>query len=269
MFFVVGCQKSGTTWVQKLLDGHPAIRCNGEGYFAAILLPVLQQALEVYNQKQKVGPEGRFDENDLYHLFTTAVGLQFRRWVGDAEVACLGEKTPEHAMCLGALDRAFPTSRVIHIIRDGRDVAVSGWFHNLRKAGPGFQQRFPTLARYVEYLLQAHWVPYIQQARAFGKAHPDRYFELRYEDLHARGAELTEQMLTFLEVDASETSVQACCEAGSFNKLAGGRERGREDKQSFFRKGVVGDWREHFDDEAMAVFERLGGPLMRELGYME
>src|SRR5690606_20470679 len=124
-----------------------------------------------------------------------------------------------------------------------------------------------TLAHYVEYLLKAHWLPYIQQARAFGQLHPDRYFELRYEDLHADGPDLTARMLAFLGVDASEENVEACCSAGSFNKLAGGRERGREDKGSFFRKGIVGDWREHFDAPALEVFTRLGEGMMNELGY--
>src|SRR5690606_17498822 len=105
-----------------------------------------------------------FDAQDLMHLFATAVGLSFKRWVGDASVECIGEKTPEHALCIGALDQVFPESRFIHIIRDGRDAAVSGWFHNLRKAGPQFRQRFPEMANYVEYLLKAHWLPYIEQA---------------------------------------------------------------------------------------------------------
>ena len=44
LFFLVGVGKSGTTWLQKLLDGHPEISCNGEGHFVDVLLPQLQDA---------------------------------------------------------------------------------------------------------------------------------------------------------------------------------------------------------------------------------
>lgn len=267
IFFVVGCQKSGTTWVQHLLDGHPEICCKGEAYFGPVLLPALQQALDFYSGRQKLEELGRFDSEALVQVFTAAVALQFHRWADSQPVRCIGEKTPEHAMCLGPLNAAFPDAKIIHVIRDGRDVTVSGWFHNLRQKKETFQQRFPTMAAYAEYLLQNHWIPYIQQARLFGRTFPDRYLELRYEDLSADCSAGVARMLDFLGVDTSDASVRACCEAGSFRRLAGGRENGVEDKSSFFRKGVVGDWREHFDEKVLQVFARIGGPLMQELGY--
>ena len=42
VFFIVGCQKSGTTWVERLLNGHPDVRCHGEAYFGPVLMPLLQ-----------------------------------------------------------------------------------------------------------------------------------------------------------------------------------------------------------------------------------
>ena len=62
---------------------------------------------------------------------------------------------------------------------------TSGWFHNQRKAGPDFAKRFPDLNAYIQYTVKQHWLPYIQQAQQFGMQHPDQYYELRYEDLHA------------------------------------------------------------------------------------
>ena len=267
LFFIVGCQKSGTTWVQHILDGHDQIRCNGEAYFGPVLLPALRQALGTYNERQKVGQEGRFTDDDLRAVFTCAVTLLFERWVGDDNVLCLGEKTPEHAMCLPVLNELFPSMRVIHIIRDGRDVAVSGWFHNLRKGGEKFRARFPSFSDYIQYLVQAHWVAYINAARSFGHAHPHRYLELRYEQLHDEPEDQIVRMLDFLEVDRSPQCVRCCAQSGAFETLASGRHRGEEDRSSFFRKGVVGDWRREFDDRCVATFERFGGKMLRELGY--
>jgi len=267
IFFIVGCQKSGTTWVQKMLDGHRDIRCHGEGYFAPVLMPLLQQAIQGYNQRQKAGDEGLFTNHDLRELLRTAVGLSFSRWVGEADVQAIGEKTPEHALCMSPLSECFPKAKFIHIIRDGRDVCVSGWFHNLRKAGPEFAQRFPNLNDYIRYTVTQHWALYIQQAQAFGQQHPDRYHELRYEDLHEDPVGQTRKLLNFLGMDDSDSSTDACLEAGSFKTLTDGRDRGEEDKASFFRKGVVGDWQNHFDESNLATFNQAAGDLPQQLGY--
>ncbi len=57
IFFVVGCQKSGTTWVQHLLDGHPNVACHGEGHFTDLLLTDLSSLFERYLASD--GPEHR------------------------------------------------------------------------------------------------------------------------------------------------------------------------------------------------------------------
>ncbi len=267
LFFIVGCQKSGTTWVERLLNGHPDIRCHGEGYFAPVLMPLLQQAIQTYNQRQKAGPEGLFTDSDLIELLRTAVGLSFARWVGDNEVLAIGEKTPENAMRMNPLLQCFPNAKFIHITRDGRDVCVSGWFHNQRKAGPDFAKKFPDLNTYIKYTVTQHWLPYIQQAQQFGQQHPERYLELRYEDLHQDPEAQTKNLLTFLGMDDSEAATLACLEAGSFKKLTEGRTRGEEDKSSFFRKGVIGDWQNHFDESNLATYNQVAGDLPRKLGY--
>jgi len=267
IFFIVGCQKSGTTWVQRMLDGHPDIRCQGEGYFGPVLMPLLQQAIQAYNQRQKAGQKGLFTDSDLKDLLRTAVGLSFARWVGDTDVKAIGEKTPEHALCMNPLAECFPNAKFIHITRDGRDVCVSGWFHNQRKPGPDFNKRFPDLNTYIQYTVKQHWTPYIQHAQHFGQQHPQRYHELRYEDLHNDPAGQTKKLLNFLGIDDSDPYTDACLAAGSFKNLTQGRTRGEEDKSSFFRKGVIGDWQNHFDQSNIATYNLAAGELPTKLGY--
>ena len=71
----------------------------------------------------------------------------------------------------------------------------------------------------------------------------------------------------FLGLDASPGVVGSCVEATAFDKLSGGRQRGEEDPNSFFRKGEVGDWKNWFTGEHLELFERRAGSLHRALGY--
>jgi len=275
IFFVVGCQKSGTTWLEKILDGHPEMVCRGEAIFGVVLHPALQQALGAFNhhikdrntQVDQAGQDMLFNEAQLDYLFMTAVGLIMSNWLKKPGIKAIGEKTPEHARAIELLNRYFPTAKYVHIIRDGRDVAVSGWFHNVRYIGEKFTQQFPDMPKYIRYLCQNHWIPYIQSARAFGQAAPERYHELRYEQIHEDPRGTVRSVLEFLNVDASEQTVLQCLESGSFKNLTKGRQEGEENRDSFFRKGVTGDWKNHFDAAAEQAFEESGGSMLRELGY--
>lgn len=271
VFFVGGCQKSGTTWLQHLLNAHPVLCCDAEGHLLDLLAPAIQQVVTIYNQRQSQRPAARralLSDRDLLgtvKMLGDQILAGYLAGCDDPQaIRAVGDKTPEHAVNLAVLAELYPQARFIHIIRDGRDACISGWFHLQRQ---GKAERFATLADYADYFAEHHWLRYITAARAAAASIPDRYLELRYESLHADPAEQTRRILRFLDVDAGDEVVADCVSAASFEKLAGGRARGQEDASSFFRKGVVGDWREHFDEQAVARFEQKAGDLLRSLGY--
>jgi hypothetical protein len=277
IFFVVGASKSGTTWVQQLYDGHPRIICRGEGHFSDQLLPALAEAIGTYNSKSdayKSRAEAfgypadfpSYDGEQLGYLYASAIALALDAWAADTDIDCIGEKTPEHVLSPDQLGALFPECRFVHIIRDGRDAAASGWHHNLQWSPDAATIRERGVTWYVDEFAKS-WVNRISTARAYGQAHPDRYLEIRYEELHARLEPLIGQMLEFLGADSSAASIRQCLEAGSFESLSKGRSRGEEDRSSFFRKGIIGDWKNQFDAEATEAFDREAGALLSELGY--
>ncbi len=272
VFFIVGCQKSGTTWLQRHLDGHPHVCCRGEAHVADHLAAVLRATGNAYNARQAgradLGLSVQLEELDMLGVLKMLSDTLLAKYLaGCAEpraIRAVGDKTPEHATGLALLNRLYPQGRFIHIIRDGRDGAVSGWAHLQRQGKAG---SFRTFADYAAYFAEHHWCPYIAEARRAAAGFPDRYLEVRYERFHAQPEQETLRLLRHLGLDDGDNAVAACVAAGSFEKLSGGRRPGEEDPSSFFRKGAVGDWRRHFDDEARHRFEASAGALLRELGY--
>ncbi|WP_434972483.1 sulfotransferase domain-containing protein [Longibacter sp.] len=64
-------------------------------------------------------------------------------------------------------------------------------------------------------------------------------------------------------------TLQTILEEKSFERLSGGREKGEEDVTSHFRKGVPGDWKNHFTDEHVSAFKDRYNDLLLKLGYEE
>ncbi|MBT8483970.1 MAG: sulfotransferase [Phycisphaerae bacterium] len=265
VFFVVGCQKSGTSWVSRLAGSHPAVACRGEGHYTDELAPHLETALERYNEASKVTTPMSFE--DLLSVIRLVIDRRLAQLVTEGgradDIRAVGDKTPEAALAIPHLATLYPAARFVHVIRDGRDGAVSGWAHLERTGATG---RYPSFAAYVADFARHHWRRYIETARRDGASRPDHYLELRYEDLHRDPLPTARRLFAFLGVAADETVTSHCLEQASFRRLTG-RLPGEEARDAHLRKGVVGDWPEAFDTEARVAFEREAGALLATLGY--
>lgn len=307
VFFVLGQQKSGTTWLMRMLDAHPEVLCRGEGRFFG----------GGWRQKSLKHRDANRPPSSLQHALLDAEYL--RLWVersvwsreDDAQAhldnitrlsvdyflkarlhksgkRLVGDKspllTPETLRDAG---RIHPEAKVIHIVRDGRDAAVSAAHHSWNF---GNAEKDPTLATRGDAYRQnpgdpretgesifapgqlqklaSDWNQRVGRAVEDGPALlGENYTEVRYEGLLERPEEEMARLLRFLGTDSGEKSVRRCVDTASFEKLAKGRERGEEDSTSFFRKGVSGDWINVFTGEDKRIFNEEAGELLVKLGY--
>jgi len=158
LFFICGALKSGTTWLQLMLDAHPEIACRGEGHLLNFLLPQLGKALQNYNDRIKLRNNSifseidgfpHFDQSHHYALLRSAVGLLFAQYDRE-QIKFIGDKTPDKILYLPMLSRLLPEAQFMHVIRDGRDGAVSGWFHNLRVSEDWLTKKFGNFAAFAD-----------------------------------------------------------------------------------------------------------------------
>ena len=111
------------------------------------------------------------------------------------------------------------------------------------------------------------WANHVRHGAQFAADLGNRYLQIRYEDLHSRPDETLDGVLRFLGVRANAEVIAHCLDAASFKRLSGGREQGTEDGSSFFRKGIVGDWRETLTvDQIRRFIDRAGSELL-SAGY--
>jgi hypothetical protein len=267
LFFVGGAPRSGTTWVQQILDCHPEICCRGEGLFHKHLAEPLEELIrrrtDVLTAKNTglFGHTGGYPlplDDDVEFLLGTGILLSLFRYDAPDTCRAIGEKTPENVFFFPRLKKIFPKAKCIAIARDPRDVLTSAW-HFFHKAVPG-EDAAAAKRAFIRLAL-----PSLDQgARAtidLAARYPADFMLVTYENLRRSPQLVVSNMFRFLSVSDASAIVADCVARTSFAALTGGREAGTERPGEFFRKGIAGDWGSTLTPEMSEL-------VIRELGWM-
>jgi hypothetical protein len=287
--FVVGIARSGTTLLRLMLDAHPELTIPPETHFLPRLFnhfdrwvkegiegdELRERALELITSHPRWGDidldpapvRRRMADHDpltagdaarsFYEAYAAHVGKP--RW---------GDKSPPYTWKAKRIQRELPEAHFIHLIRDGRDVALSlsevSW-------GPGDLQA--AAAKWVDELSRAR-----HRARRLA---PGTYTELRYEDLVADPEPLLRRIAKFVELpwDPGMLEYHRGAEdrmkdmIRDFHPMGGGTITAEERKRQHElvsrppSSSRVGRWRTEMTDEDRRAFEEVAGKLLAELGY--
>ena len=282
VFFIVGAQKSGTTWLQKSLNSIDGIHCLGEGHFIDKLLMPMAQTRYEYNQMMQVVQQRVYEgqgsdcyapvpDQEFFGLMQSwilNIMLRNARAPRDSILA-LGDKTPANSFHIPGLKQLFPRSRFIHILRDGRDVAVSAFRHRerLHQKAPQAAQTPPDLAAEAPQLL-SKWAGFTRAVRK-AEATGIPVHTVRYEAMLSDGVASLRGCVDHLLPDnsLSDDQLQAAVTANSFQALSGGRDPGAIDASSNLRRGQAGSWRDELPSEVIERFTPEDRDLLEQLGY--
>jgi LPS sulfotransferase NodH len=267
LFFVGGAPRSGTTWVQQILNAHPEVSCGGEGLFQKQLAEPLEAMMTRRSEALSAKNTGLFShtggfplpvEEDVEFLVGTAILLSLRQQSAGKSCRAIGEKTPENVFFYPRLRQLFPKSKCIAIARDPRDVLTSAWhfFHQPVANEDESEAKFAFIRLALPSLDQGARATLDLAAR-----HPADVMTITYESLRRTPEFVVANMFRFLSVSDASSIVADCVARTSFAALTGGREAGNEQKGSFFRKGIAGDWRSTLTPEMNQL-------VLRELAWM-
>lgn len=290
LLFVAGCSRSGTTWVQDLLGEHPLTVTEQESHVYAQLVEPLEAAGTTiagfgqvlfnadYGRRrgENVGIHCWVSRRELHRLVLAAMHRADWSPTEVAEflvAALLGtlfaarqvtaddvlvEKSPEHLLEAERILRRFPQAKMIELVRDGRDVAVSKYQRTMGNRGESRRWQSDDVRG-----LATRWSRYVRHGQSL-RADPEfagRVLLVHYEDLKADTAQETARMLAFAGLDGGDDLAARLAEKtvfGSYGATGFGSHR---------RKGIVGDWRNYFTDDEVDVFREVAGDALVAAGY--
>lgn len=272
--FIVGCPRSGTTLLQRMMDNHPQLTIANDTHFITraakrvlrkdpqpLLTPVLVEAVQSYRRFYRMGLEASDVEKAAENCTTYAefVGRLYTMRAQKHQKQLSGEKTPDNCRKMPLLHSLFPGARFVHIIRDGRDTALSTLSWASESKGPGkwaYWKVDPLATCALWWRWQAGSGE--RDGQRLGK---EFYHRVRYEELVVEPQKELKAISTFLDIPYSDSMVNY--HVGKTRHKAG------LSAKSAWLPPVknLRDWRNDMSHEDIDVFEGVSGDLLRENGY--
>lgn len=261
LIFLVGAPRSGTTWLQRLLASHPRIKTGQESALFDYVGPLLHLWMQNMRAKGRVyGLPCYLTESEFLSIEKQHLTLLLKAMLKDVKPGDFFlEKTPKHALWTPAILQLLPQAKILHIVRDPRDVVASLLAASRGWASAWAPRRANDAARM--------WARHVRAVREAAINIPSgQFLEVRYEDLSQEPVPILQKVFSFLNVPWTIAEMTAAVEANAAEELR--KEKGtpiplhgearkkssnivREPEQ-FVRKARPGSWRED-----LTLFERL------------
>ncbi len=165
------------------------------------------------------------------------------------------DSTPEHLLYLSEIKREIPEALIVHILRDGRDVALS-----LEKQG--WIRPFPWDRRSSLLVAGLYWQWFVNKGRESGRRLGTDYMEIHFEDLIQNPRQVLVKLGEFIE---HELDYDRIVKVGIGSVSDPNTSFQHDSGDNGFNP--VGRWRSSFSAEQLAVLESLIGGTLSRLGY--
>jgi len=292
-FFIYGHARSGTTLLTRLIRLHPEVYCNYQGHFFT-RQPTLEALVDSYEiERWLTRNSNRWNRSrDLSPVVLRAVSdYIMEREARPLGVKVVGDKSPNSLLdgeAVRLAHKVYPDGKIIFIVRDGRDAAVSHRFQtfidatqHLSKADWAIRSAFehdpePFLSGdrsiFTEkgiHTAAQGWFKNVTETDELGrKIFSDQYISLRYEDLLAQPWEQMARLWQFLGVETNSSELKGSIETElTSNPDKDWQRQKAGELVSPLEKGKSGSWQELFTARDKAIFREVAGELLEAWGY--
>jgi hypothetical protein len=272
--FIVGCARSGTTLVHRIVDAHPEIAITPEMHWITrqfesrngLVTPELVSELSGHKRfTQFEIPREEFEgllgsgEALPYPTFLRRV---FGLYGKIKNKPLVGNKTSAYVRSIPTFHALWPDAKFVHIIRDGRDVCLSvlNWNKAERTAG-----RYASWEEDPVSTTALWWERKVRKAREDGAAlGPGLYHEMHYEDLVEDPERECKRLCEFLGVPYDDAMIRFA-EGKTKTDLPNARKTPK--KAWLPITSGMRNWRTEMPATDIQRFEAAAGNLLEELGY--
>lgn len=258
-FFIVGSARSGTTFLRLSLNAHPEVAVPPESRFITELHHGSEEVV-VDDFLRRLAAHKRFAawelsidavRAELHGLertrYATAIDATYRAYTRRQGKSRWGDKTPRYVERIPEIAGLFPEARFIHLIRDGRDVALS---YADVDFGPKNVARAAKL-----------WGDRVRAGLRDGRPLGPRYLEVHYTDLTEDNEGSLLDICRFLEIDFDPVML----DPEATGKAALGRAKRFNPHVREGAKRHVRSWASDMPASQQEMFEAVAGDVLAEL----
>ena len=292
-FFIFGHARSGTTLLARLVRLHPEVHCNWQGHFFT-RKPLLQGLVKDGDVRTWLSRKSnRWNRGqDLSPVvLRAACDFILERDARREGKVIVGDKSPNNLLngdAVRLLYNIYPDARLIFLVRDGRDAAVS---HRIQT----FIDKPQHLTKLDERLLASFlkdanpylhgerslftdegisraasaWVENVVETKSIGDQLFDEHFvSVKFEELLKNPWEILSRVWEFLGVDPDISGLSEAVDSElTQNPDAAWQQEKASEISLSLRKGKPGFWREVLTERDIKIFERIAGATLEEWGY--
>ena len=261
MIFVGGALSSGTTLTRVILDSHSEIACGPESNFVRALAEHNKHMCE----SLAIVPDYGLDEKHVNFAYRRLIETLLKRYYQHSGKARFAEKTPSNILCFKQINRIFPKSPLIHVIRDGRDVLCSVIQNGVHKLPKNMEDRKNKDVQVALCTTISNWIQYVMAgiAAARDPQVKDRYYEIRYEDIILQPEPTLRKLFDFLE-ERWEPQVLDFYKKERNEKA---KEASSEQVTKDIFTSSLGRWKTELSDVDIFTFKYIAGEVLMKLGY--
>lgn len=275
--FIVGCARSGTTLLHRIVDAHPRVaitpeihwvsnhlRANGKDGEPLVTPETVSELADhrrfSHFELDRGDFEGLLDEPVPYREF---LGRLFGLYGRARGKPIVGNKTPAYVRHMPGLHELWPGARFVHIVRDGRDVCLS--VRNWKKAGRTAGRYATSWEEDPVSTIALWWERKVLSGREAGAAlGPGLYHEVRYEDLIGDPGGECRALCGFLDLSYDAAMVRFS-EGKTRTDLPDAR---RTPKKAWLPvTSGLRDWRTEMEFDDVERFEAAAGDLLDAFGF--
>ena len=289
LHFVISAPRSGSTWLTTALNHHPEIFATEQRLFG--------QFCQIWNNNDgTTSPRITFDKfADAFavHYFHDFLELDRKQFLDEFQVGfadflvdfarqrsdkviVVDKITPYPGtaeLVVSRIRKLFPGSKIVQLVRDGRDVVTSGTFDWLLKDAIGTERHEffvnskpgTKLKRFFDNAVIEKWaLNWRETVDVFCDSEADA--RITYEQMTRDMANELSKIVKLFGANPIPEISQYCAAAATFEKMTG-RPVGHEVPTAKARKGIVGDWKNYFTREDGEIFDRFAGEQLIALGY--